>query len=125
MTDRSWPDGIVELLRSEREVTIRTSAHDGAVHEAIIWVVVDDRDRVLVRSWKGAGARWFREATTDRPVALVVDGEALRVAVHRAADEDRVAACSEELERKYVGDPATASMVRDEILDTTLELTPG
>jgi hypothetical protein len=33
-----------------------------------------------------------------------------------------VARTSAGLERKYAGDPATPSMVRDEILDTTLRL---
>lgn len=125
MTERAWPADTLERLRVEREVRIRTSDPDGREHTAIIWAVVDDRDRVLVRSWKGAGARWFREATTDRPVALVVDGNAHEVIVHAATDAVRVAACSAELQRKYAGDPATPSMVRDEILDTTLELTPA
>ena len=125
MTDPAWPADLLERLRTEREVGIRTSDADGTEHTAIIWVVVDDRERVLVRSWKGAGARWFREVTAGRPVALVHDEAAHDVAVHAATDADRVAACSAELERKYAGDPATASMVRDEILDTTLELTPA
>jgi hypothetical protein len=125
MTERTWPAGALERLRVEREVRIRTSDADGDEHIAIIWAVVDDRDRVLVRSWKGAGARWFREATAGRPVALLVGDDVHDVIVHDATDADRVAACSAELERKYAGDPATASMVRDEILDTTLELTPA
>jgi len=32
--------------------------------------------------------------------------------------------CSGELARKYAGDPATAAILRDEVLDTTLELRP-
>jgi hypothetical protein len=125
MTERPWPIDALERLRVDREVRIRTSDAEGTEHTAIIWAVVDDRGRVLVRSWKGAGARWFREAIADRPVALIVDDEAHEVLVEEATDAERVAACSAELERKYVGDPATASMGRDEILDTTLELIPA
>ena len=125
MPDTGWPTELLERLRREKEVRIRTSAEDGTEHTAIIWIVVDDRGRALVRSWKGAGARWFREATVGRPVALLVDDEAHPVAVHDATDADRVAACSDELQRKYAGDPATPGMVRAEILDTTLELTPA
>lgn len=125
MTERALPADLLERVRAEREVRIRTSDADGTEHTAITWAVVDDRDRVLVRSWKGAGARWFREATAGRPVALIVDDEAHIVIVHAATDAERVAACSAELERKYAGDPATPSMVRDEILDTTLELIPA
>jgi hypothetical protein len=41
-----------------------------------------------------------------------------------ATDADSVARVSAALERKYDGDPAAKSMVRDEILDTTLRLDP-
>jgi hypothetical protein len=125
MRDGTWPAGIRDRLRVEREVGIRTTGANGTEHTAIIWAVVDGRDRVLVRSWKGAGARWFREATAGRPVALILGDDAHRVMVHAATDAERVAACSEALERKYAGDPATPSMVRAEILETTLELTPA
>jgi hypothetical protein len=41
------------LLREEGEVEIETTAGDqGPTHRAIIWVVVDDRERVLIRSYR-------------------------------------------------------------------------
>ena len=117
---------VLDRLRDEIEVQIETRpAPDGPVHRAIIWVVVDDTGRVLARSYRGAGARWYREALGGQDVALIVGGERLPVVVERAADPERVAACSAELERKYAGDPATSAMLRDEILETTLEIRPG
>jgi hypothetical protein len=117
---------LLDRLRDEIQVRIETRpTPDGPVHTAIIWIVVDDVGRVLVRSWRGATARWYREAISGTEVGLIVARERLPVSVERATDADRVAACSAELERKYAGDPAVRSMVRDEILDTTLELRPA
>ena len=59
------------------------------------------------------------------PTALVVADEVVPVDVEHARDADRIRACSAELERKYAGDPATPAMVRDDVLDTTLELRPA
>jgi len=120
MTDGS----LAPRLRDLHEVRIRTESKGGAPHRTTIWVVVDERDRILVRSYRGAGARWYREARSGRPVALEVNGELHAVSVEPATDAERVAACSRGFEAKYAGDPAARAMVADEVLDTTLELTP-
>jgi hypothetical protein len=113
-------------LRVEQEVEIETSAGPGApVHRTVIWVVVDRLDRVLIRSYRGATARWYREATANPQARLHVAGAVIPVSVHPATDADRIQACSDGLQRKYATDPATPRMVADEILDTTLELTPA
>jgi hypothetical protein len=126
MTEPRFNTDLLERLRQEIEVRIETRpAADAPAHRAIIWVVVDDADRVLVRSYRGATARWYREATSGTPVAMVIGDEVVPVAVEIARDDDRVRACSAELERKYAGDPATPAMVRGEVLDTTLELHPA
>lgn len=124
MTEPAFDAATLDVLRERREVRIETRSAGEAVHRTIIWVVVDDRDRVLVRSYRGAGARWYREALSGRPVALEVDQTSLPVGIEVAADPERVAACSRALEAKYAGDPATPAMLRDEVLGTTLELTP-
>lgn len=126
MTDAGFTAAFRETLRRETEVVIETRATaDAPSHRTTIWVVVDAQDRVLIRSYRGAGARWYREATGGAPAALVIGDEVVAVAVEHARDDERVQACSAELERKYAGDPATPAMVRDEVLDTTLELHPA
>jgi hypothetical protein len=126
MTEHRFPADLLERLRHEIEVRIETRlSADAKPHRTIIWVVVDAEDRVLVRSYRGARARWYREATSGTPTALVIDGEVVPVTVEHARDDERIRACSAELERKYAGDPATPAMVRDEVLDTTLELHPA
>ena len=112
------------LLRDEQEIEIETSAaEEASLHRAIIWVVVDDQDRVLIRSYRGSGARWFREITAHPDGRVLVKGRALDVRAIPAADQGRIAACSDALKRKYAGDPAMPRMLRDH-LETTLELVP-
>ena len=125
MTEDAFDTDTLAHLRDAKEVDIETAAAGREAHRATIWVVVDASDRVLIRSWKGAGARWYREAIAAGEGALVLDGTTLPVRVEAATDAARVDACSRELLVKYAGDPAARSMVRDEVLDTTLELHPG
>lgn len=112
------------LLRDEDEVEIETSAgEDGPTHRVTIWVVVDEHDRVLIRSYRGPGARWFREITTRPEARVHVQGRALPVSAIPATDADRVAACSEGLRRKYARSASMPQMLREH-LETTLELVP-
>ena len=125
MTDAGFDADTLTRLRDEQEVRIETRRARGNLHRTIIWVVVDASDRVLMRSYRGAGARWYREATAASAAALVIGASTIPVRLEPATDPERLAACSAELERKYAGDPATPAMVRDEVLDTTIELHPG
>lgn len=107
-----------------KEIEVETSAGPGSdIHRTIIWVVVD-ADEVLVRSWRGVTARWYREALANPDIAIHIDGRRLAARAVPARDPGSIARASAGLERKYDGDPAAPSMVRDEILDTTLRLEP-
>jgi hypothetical protein len=112
------------LLDGQREVDIVTRRPDGSRTRTTIWVVVDGDD-AYIRSWRGAGARWY-QAVLDRPadVELIADQLHLRLRAVPAADDLSVARCSSALERKYAGDPATEAMVREDVLETTLRLEP-
>lgn len=117
---------MLDRLRGERRVRIETRRHQGGpVHRTPLWIVVDDAGRALIRSWRGAGARWYREATGGQATALIVGRDTIPVSVEHATDPERIASCSRALEAKYAGDPATKEMVADAILDTTLELVPA
>ena len=111
-------------LDAAEEVEIETRALDGTVHRTIIWVVVDD-GRVHVRSVRGAIARWYREALAHPDVALHVDGRRIPFRAVPAADAASVEACSVGLRRKYRRSYSLRSMLRPEILDTTLRLDPA
>lgn len=125
MTEAGWPEGFLERVRTEREVTIVTRSPEGTAHDAIIWAIVDPADRVLIRSWKGSTARWFREATSGTSIDLRAGPDACAVTIREATDPASIEACSAGLASKYAGDPSTPGMLRAEILDTTLELRPA
>jgi len=116
----------LDLLRRTAEVEIETRpAGGGAVHRTIIWVVIDPAERVLIRSYQGAQARWYREALASRTAVIISGQVRIAVRVDPAPDGERIAACSRALEAKYPSHGSTQAMLRQEILDTTLELLPA
>jgi hypothetical protein len=122
----SFEDTTRQLLRDAREVEIETAAGQGAPrHRTIIWVVVDDGDRVFIRSVRGPVGRWYREVRAEPAVSLLVAGRRIPVQAEQASDPGRVEAASRALRSKYAGSRASlAAMLRDETLPTTLELLP-
>ena len=123
MSERFDPADLA-LLRDEEEVELETAASDeGPEHRAVIWVVVDDQDRVLIRSYRGPGARWYREIMARPDGVLHVQGRALAVSAVSAGDPERVGACTEALRTKYAGQHSMPVMLR-QYLETTLELLP-
>jgi hypothetical protein len=117
----------LETIGSARTVRIRTSPGPGRqLHEATIWIVVDDVGRVLVRSVRGPQGRWYRELRVHPAGVLLMDGAAIPVSAELATDEARIDACSSALRRKYAGARGSlASMLAPETLDATLELRPA
>jgi hypothetical protein len=120
----SFSDEELRLLQETAEVRIETQAPGKPARRTIIWIVVDGGD-AFIRSWKGPGARWYRSALANPAVAVVVDDRRLPATAIPATDPDSVERVSTALKTKYAGDPAAASMVRPEILDTTLRLEPA
>ena len=113
----------LDLIDRTVEVEIETQPPDGPSHRTVIWAVVDE-GQVFVRSWKGNGARWYREALANPAVAIHVDSRRLTATAIPATDPDSVERTSAQLRTKYAGDPAAKSMVRPEVLETTLRLEP-
>jgi len=111
----------LDLIDRTEEVEIETSGDDGVTHRTIIWAVVDG-DSVFVRSYRGANARWYREALANPTVALHVDGRRMPATAVAAGDLDNIQRTSDGLLRKYPNDPATPRMVRRDVLDLTFRL---
>lgn len=115
----------LERLRAAEEVEIETRAAEGAQpHRTIIWVVVDEQDRVFIRSVRAAAGRWYREAVAHPDCVLHLVETAIPVDAVAATDPDQVEACSRGLLAKYAMDPSTPSMLREATLPTTLRLLP-
>ena len=124
MPDRFASD-VLEVLARAEEIELETTRHEAAPHHrTTIWVVVDDEQRVLIRSVDGGSARWFREAVANPEVTIHVGDRAIPAGVVVANDEGRVRAASLGYQAKYAGDTSTPSMLAEGILSTTLELTP-
>jgi hypothetical protein len=116
---------VLGRLRTTEEVRIETRAAPSAqAHRTTIWVVVDERDRVLIRTYRGPTSRWYREAQANPECALWLGGESVPVRAEAGDDPDRIAAASRGYEAKYAGDPAVRGMVAPGQLPTTLELRP-
>ena len=121
-----FPPETLDLLRRTAELEIETRMAAGRpVHRTVIWVVVDQADRVLIRSYQGRRARWYREALAEEAASILVNHSRIDVRVEPAQDDERIQACSRALEAKYPGRSSTQAMLRREILDTTLELLPS
>lgn len=121
----AFPPDRRALIDEAMEVEIETRRDPGAPsYRVIIWAVVD-ADEVFVRSVRGTGGRWFRELTANPEAILHVGSVSLAARGLSTADDDpSIGRCSQALRRKYAGDPALPSMLRAEVLPTTIRLEP-
>jgi hypothetical protein len=119
----TFPADVLDLLARTAEVDIETRAEDGTVHRTTIWVVVA-HDIALIRSYRGAGARWYREIVADPAGAIIAGDRRIEVRAVPATDDASVEACSRGFEAKYPDDPATPAMNALGVLATTLRLEP-
>jgi hypothetical protein len=113
------------LWNDTAEIQIETSRGTGApVHQTVIWIVVDD-DVAYVRSVRGPAGRWFRELQANPHGAVHAAGRRVAVQAQPATDATSVSRVSDLLRTKYEKrwPGPTASMLRDDVLPTTLRLT--
>lgn len=116
-----FDEEILARLSAQNEIAIRTEKHpDSAV---VIWVAVADGE-VFVRSARGAKGRWYRDVAGSGAATLEFEGHALPVRAIAAADSQSIERASREYLRKYRRSPYAQSVVRPDILSTTLRLEP-
>ena len=113
----------LRLLDAAEEVEIETQAPEKEPRRTVVWVVVDGPD-VFVRTYRGAGSRWYRDVEANPAVAIHVDGKRMPASAIAATDPDSIERTSAGFLRKYAGDPAAKAMVKPELLETTLRLEP-
>ena len=111
----------LRALRDTEEVTIRTDKHPETA--VVIWVVVADGE-VFVRSARGAKGRWYRDLAAGGSATLEVAGHRLAVQATPATDQASISRASREYLSKYQSSPYAQSVVRAEVLPTTLRLEP-
>ena len=123
----SFEADVLQLWAQEPEIDIETSRGDGApVHQTTIWIVVDG-PTAYVRSVRGSAGRWFRELTANPRGAIHAGGRRVAVSASPASDSATIARVSELLREKYETrwPGPTASMLRDDVLPTTMRLSPA
>jgi hypothetical protein len=112
---------ILRELRDRQEIAIRTGRHPA--NPVTIWAVVAD-DELFVRSVRGDKGRWYRDLAGGGPATLEVAGRELAVQAIPATDAAAADRASREYLRKYRTSPYAESMVRPDVLATTLRLEP-
>ena len=120
-----FDDNQLARIDAALEVEIETWAAPGAPrHRVIVWIVGADGE-VYLRSVNGSRGRWYRELTATNQAVLHVAGEQIPVRAESAATGEAIERCSRALERKYAADPALSSMLRADVLPTTVRLLPA
>ncbi len=117
-----FDEATLEWLRTNKEVTIRTAKHPDT--GVIIWVVVAADDAVYVRSVKGVQGRWYRDLVSDGRATLQMGDLTIPVLAIPATDAGSVTRASEAFLAKYQRSSYVGSIVRAEVLSTTLRLEP-
>ena len=112
---------ILRELRDLQEVAIRTEKHPEAA--VTIWVVVADNE-VFLRSVRGGKGRWYKDLAAGGPATLEFAGRRLAAQAVPVSDAAAIERASREYLRKYQPSPYAQSMVRDDVLPTTLRLEP-
>jgi hypothetical protein len=119
----TFAEADLSAIAGAEEVKIETRAADGTTHRTIIWIVEHD-GQLYIRSVNGPEARWYREATADTAIALLVGDRRYEAHVVPATDPASIEACSAGLRAKYAGDYSLGSMLKPETLPTTLRVVP-
>lgn len=112
-------------LAQTQEIRIETRrpGADASAHRTTIWVVVAGDD-VFVRSVRGSAGRWHQEIKANPAAAVYIDGQRIPVRAVPMTDDATITRVSEAYRQKYRNDSSLPSMVRAEILPTTLRLEP-
>jgi hypothetical protein len=111
----------LDALRDIQEVKIRTGKHPESA--VVIWVVVAD-DEVLVRSFRGAKGRWYKDLAAGGPAMLEFAGRQFAVQAIPANDAASIERASHQYLTKYRSSSYAQAMVHADLLHTTLRLEP-
>jgi hypothetical protein len=111
----------LRTLHDLEEVAIRTEKHPA--NAVVIWITVPD-GQAFVRSVRGDKGRWYRDLAADPRATLEFAGQRLAVTAIPVVDPASIDHVSREYLRKYSTSPFAQSVVRPEVLPTTLRLEP-
>ena len=120
----TFEESDLDLLATTKEIKVETHSQSGEVHRTIVWPLVRD-GVVYLRSYRGPGGRWYREAIADPHIALLFDRRRLPARAVPATDAASVEACSEALREKYRRSYSLEAMLAADVLSTTIRIEPA
>jgi hypothetical protein len=123
---RFTEDQLQRLAQTKGGVIETRLSSQARSHSTPIWVIVEGGD-LYVRSYRGQAGRWYQEIITFPFAVLHLNGERLAVRAIRVTDDVTIARVSQALLQKYPPSSYSYanSMVREEVLGTTLRLEPA
>ena len=107
----------------EIQIEPQSPGANAPARRTTIWVVVMGDD-VFVRSVRGSAGRWHQAIKANPTGAVHINGQRIPVRAVPVTDDTTIERVSDEYRRKYRNSPSLPSMVRDDILRTTLRLEP-
>lgn len=115
---------VLKRFDETKVVEIETVSPKGTKHSVKIWIVVVD-GIPYVRSVRGPRGRWYRELLARGDGAIVAGGKRTPVKAKHDQTKAAIDGTSDALRRKYKTSGASlASMLRADVLDTTVRLEP-
>jgi hypothetical protein len=119
-----FPADVVERFDATKTVDIETRSPKGRQHSVPIWIVVV-AGVPYVRSVRGPEGRWYRELLARGDGAVVAGGKRVPVRATQDRSATAIDAVSDALRKKYPrSGQSLASMLRADVLDTTVRLEP-
>jgi len=115
---------VLERFERQNVVDIQTRSAKGTKHAVPIWIVVVE-GVPYVRSVRGPRGRWYRELLARGEGAIFAGGTSVAVRATHDSTPTAIEAVSAALRRKYRrSGQSLASMLRADVLDTTVRLEP-
>jgi hypothetical protein len=116
---------VLKRFDETKVVEIETRSSKGTKHAVKIWIVVVN-GVPYVRSVRGPQGWWYRLLLARGEGVIVADGKRTAVKAERDRSNVAIAGASDALRRKYRTSGASlASMLKADVLDTTVRLEPG
>jgi hypothetical protein len=119
-----FPAAVLKRFDETRVVDIETRSAKGTKHSVPIWIVVVN-GVPYVRSVRGPQGWWYRRLLARGEGAIVAGGKRTSVKATHDRSKTAIDATCEALRRKYRTSGASLkSMLRADVLDTTVRLEP-
>jgi hypothetical protein len=116
-----WTEEELTTINGSREIGIAPARRDRSVRSYVtIWIVRVGSD-LYVRSWRGRGGSWFRQALRTRRGQIRAGGEEHAVAFEEA-DPETSAAVDSAFRGKYGSGSHVDAMVAKSAADATFRV---